>query len=51
LKFNDDDHRRIFKMGRDFFQGKTIRDINTRELVARGLKALPHLLRLGIKLI
>ena len=51
LKFNDEDHRRIFKIGRDFFQGKTITDINTRELVALGLKALPHLLRLGIKLI
>lgn len=50
LKFNDDDHRRIFKMGRNFFSGRTVTDINTRELVAQGLKALPHLIRLGIKL-
>jgi digeranylgeranylglycerophospholipid reductase len=51
LKFSEEDHRRIFKMGRNFFEGKTVTDINTRELVAQGLKALPHLLRLGIKLI
>jgi len=50
LKFTDDDHRKIFRMGKKFFDSKIVTDINTRELVAEGLKALPHLLRLGIKL-
>lgn len=51
LKLTDDDHRVIFNMGKKFFAGKTTRDINTRQLVGLALKSLPHLLRLGIKLI
>jgi len=51
LKFSEDDLRQIFKMARNMFEGKTVTDINTRELVAKGLKSLPHLLKLGIKLI
>ncbi len=51
LKLTDDDHRVIFNMGKKFFAGKTIDDINTRELVGLALKSLPHLLRFGIKLL
>jgi digeranylgeranylglycerophospholipid reductase len=51
LKLTDDDHRKIFEMGKKFFCGRTVNNINTRELVGQALKSLPHLLRLGIKLI
>lgn len=51
LKLSDEDHRVIFNLGKNLFAGKTIDDINTRELVGLALKSLPHLLRLGIKLL
>lgn len=51
LRLSDDDHRVIFSMGKKFFAGRTIDDINTRELVGLALKSLPRLLRFGIKLI
>jgi digeranylgeranylglycerophospholipid reductase len=51
LKLTDDDHRKIFRMSKKFFRGRTVDDINTRELVGQALKSLPHLLPLLTKIL
>jgi hypothetical protein len=47
---SDEDYVKIFKVGRKIFSGKTVTDINTRKMVGEILLALPHLMRLGIKI-
>ncbi|HEX7319754.1 MAG TPA: NAD(P)/FAD-dependent oxidoreductase [bacterium] len=51
FKLSDEDYVKIFKVGRKIFSGKTITDINTRKMVGEILLALPHLMRLGIKIV
>jgi digeranylgeranylglycerophospholipid reductase len=50
FKLSDEDYVKIFRVGRKIFSGKTIHDINTRKMVGEILLALPHLMRLGIKI-
>jgi digeranylgeranylglycerophospholipid reductase len=50
FKLSDEDYVKIFKVGRKIFSGKTIHDINTRKMVGEIILALPHLMRLGIKI-
>ncbi len=50
FKLSDEDYVKIFKVGRKIFSGKTVTDINTRKMVGEILLALPHLMRLGIKI-
>ncbi|MGQ9535409.1 MAG: geranylgeranyl reductase family protein [bacterium] len=51
LQLNDDDFRKIFQIGKKFFENRTICDINTRELVRKVIIHLPYLLPLGLRLL
>ncbi len=51
LRLNENDYKKIFEIGKRFFSGKTITDINTRELVGEVIKNLPSLLPLCIRLL
>jgi len=51
LKLNEQDYRKIFQIGKKFFEGKTISDINTRELVREVIINLPYLLPLALRLL
>lgn len=51
LKLTEKDYAQIFKIGKRIFRGKTITDINTRQLVKEILFSAPHLLPLGLKLL
>lgn len=48
---SDRDYQRIFKVGKKIFEGKTITDINTRQLLKEILVALPTLMRVGYKIL
>uniref|UniRef100_A0A7C6AFG3 NAD(P)/FAD-dependent oxidoreductase n=1 Tax=candidate division WOR-3 bacterium TaxID=2052148 RepID=A0A7C6AFG3_UNCW3 len=51
LRLNEDDYKKIFEIGKKFFSGKTITDINTREIVSEVIKNIPSLLPLCIRLL
>ncbi|MEO0129833.1 MAG: NAD(P)/FAD-dependent oxidoreductase [candidate division WOR-3 bacterium] len=51
LRLNENDYKKIFEIGKRFFSGKTITDINTREIVGEVIKSLPSLLPLCIRLL
>jgi len=51
LRLNEDDYKKIFEIGKKFFSGKTITDINTREIVGEVIKNIPSLLPLCIRLL
>ncbi|MEO0094340.1 MAG: NAD(P)/FAD-dependent oxidoreductase [candidate division WOR-3 bacterium] len=51
LRLNENDYKNIFEIGKRFFSGKTITDINTREIVGEVIKNLPSLLPLCIRLL
>lgn len=51
LKLDERDYIKIFELGKRFFEGKTIHDINTRRLVLEVIINLPYLLPLGIRLL
>ncbi|MEO0128052.1 MAG: NAD(P)/FAD-dependent oxidoreductase [candidate division WOR-3 bacterium] len=51
LWLNENDYKKIFEIGKRFFSGKTITDINTREIVGEVIKSLPSLLPLCIRLL
>jgi digeranylgeranylglycerophospholipid reductase len=50
LKLNEADYKQIFELGKRFFTGKTIDDINTRKLVREVMVNLPYLLPLCLRL-
>uniref|UniRef100_A0A7V1EHY4 NAD(P)/FAD-dependent oxidoreductase n=1 Tax=candidate division WOR-3 bacterium TaxID=2052148 RepID=A0A7V1EHY4_UNCW3 len=51
LRLNEDDYKKIFEIGKKFFLGKTITDINTRKIVREVIKNIPSLLPLCIRLL
>jgi len=51
LRLNEDDYKKIFEIGKKFFSGKTITDINTSEIVSEVIKNIPSLLPLCIRLL
>ncbi len=51
LNLNEQDYRKIFQIGRKFFEGKTINDINTRDLVKKVILNLPYLLPFALRLL
>ncbi len=51
LKLNEEDYKQIFELGKRFFAGKTIDDINTHKLVREVVINLPYLLPLCLRLL
>ncbi|MGB9720479.1 MAG: geranylgeranyl reductase family protein [bacterium] len=51
LRLKDEDYVKIFEIGKKFFAGKIIHDINTRQLVKEVIKNLPYLLPLCLRLL
>jgi digeranylgeranylglycerophospholipid reductase len=51
LKLTDKDYEAIFRIARKIFGGKTVNDINTRQLVKQILLHSPHLLKMGFNLL
>ncbi len=51
LNLNEQDYRKIFQIGKEFFEGKTINDINTRDLVKKVILNLPYLLPFALRLL
>jgi digeranylgeranylglycerophospholipid reductase len=51
LKLDEDDYRKIFEIGKKFFEGRIIKDINTHELVREVIINLPYLLPLCLRLL
>ncbi len=51
LHLNEDDYKRIFDVGKKFFSGKIVTDINTHEIVGEVIKNLPSLLPICLRLL
>ncbi|MCX7995892.1 MAG: NAD(P)/FAD-dependent oxidoreductase [candidate division WOR-3 bacterium] len=51
LRLSENDYKKIFEIGKNFFANKTITDINTREIIGEVIKNLPSLLPLCIRLL
>jgi digeranylgeranylglycerophospholipid reductase len=51
VDLTDGDLGDVFKIGEKLFRGKTVSDINTRQLIKKTLLLSPHLFRLGFRLL